>query len=459
MARVKILIIDDEVNTLNSLARAFSLEGYETIAADSGKAALKKLEEERVDLVLSDVVMPEMNGISTLIEIKKINPNLPVIMMSGQANIPTAVEAMSMGAAYFVEKPVSMESLRLTIENVLKMKRLESENRDLRRALEEQYAIVGVGPKYQQLVRNIELAARSNTRVLITGENGTGKELVARAIHRLSNRKDKPFIQVNCAAVPAELIESELFGHEKGSFTGATSQRPGKFELADKGTLFLDEIGDMPLAMQAKLLRVLQEEEFERVGGTRTIRVNVRVIAATNQNLQTLIYESHFRQDLYFRLNVFPILVPPLRERLEDIPELVRHFRDLLCTKNNWKCRSIDPEAIHLLQKYSWPGNVRELKNIIERVLIISTGSTITADDIKSCLPVEVQFVHRTVRSGYTLKSTLDEIEKELIVKQLEINRYHITNTARDLGLERSHLYKKCKSLGIDLARLVRENT
>lgn len=456
MAKIRILIIDDENNTLTSLARAFSLEGYDPIVADSARVALKRLEENRVDLVLCDVVMPMVDGLATLRDIKKLYRQLPVIMMSGQATVSTAVEAIKLGAIDFVEKPVSLEKLHLTIENVLHLERLKSENRELRQALEEQYAMVGQGPKFQQLWRNIELAARSNTRVLIMGENGTGKELVARAIHRLSNRRDKPFIHLNCAAVPAELIESELFGHEKGAFTGATSQRQGKFEAADKGTLMLDEIGDMPLAMQAKLLRVLQEEEFERVGSTKTIRVDVRVVAATNQNLLELIARESFRQDLYFRLNVFPIQVPPLRERLEDIPALAEHYVQAICRKNNWKVKLIDPDALLLLQQHAWPGNIRELRNLIERVLILAPSQTITREDIKAVLPVEAQFSRHIVRTGYTLKSTLEEIEKELILKQLEVNHFHITNTAKDLGLERSHLYKKCKGLGIDLAQLVR---
>lgn len=454
MGKTRILIIDDEVNTLNSLVRAFNLEGYETVVAESGAAALKKIEDPRLDLVLCDVVMPKMDGITTLREMKKVKPNLPVIVMSGQATISTAVEAIKLGAIDFVEKPVSLEKLHLTIENVLTLERLKSENLELRRSLEEQYVIIGQGSKTQQLLKTIELAAPSNARVLITGENGTGKELVARAIHRLSNRKDKPFVQVNCAAVPAELIESELFGHEKGAFTGALTLRQGKFELADKGTLFLDEIGDMPLAMQIKLLRVLQEEEFERVGGGKIIKVNVRVIAATNQNLQDLIEKKRFRQDLYFRLNVFPIYVPPLRERLEDIPLLVDHFVRTLSFKNNWRIKSIDSKAISLLQQHSWPGNIRELRNIIERVLIVSSGDTITVDDIKSVLPIQTQYSQSTIKPGSSLKSTLDEIEKELILRCLDLNDYHITKTAKNLGLERSHLYKKCRSLGIDLTKV-----
>ncbi|MBI3656417.1 MAG: sigma-54-dependent Fis family transcriptional regulator [Acidobacteria bacterium] len=456
MPKIRILIIDDEVNTLTSLSRAFSLEGFDAVVADSGSAALKRLEEHRIDLVLCDVVMPKDDGLATLRNIKKQYVHIPVIMMSGQATVSTAVEAIKLGAIDFIEKPVSLEKLHLTIDNVLHLERLKSENRELRMALEEQHAMVGQGPKFQQLWRNIELAARSNTRVLIMGENGTGKELVARAIHRLSNRHDKPFIHLNCAAVPADLIESELFGHEKGAFTGAIAQRQGKFEMADKGTLMLDEIGDMPLAMQAKLLRVLQEEEFERVGSAKTIRVDVRVVAATNQNLLGLIAKESFRRDLYFRLNVFPIHVPPLRERLEDIPSLFEHYVHSICRKNNWKTKPVEAEAIRLLQLHNWPGNIRELKNLAERVLILSSSPTITAEDVKPVLPTETQFSDRMVRKGYTLKVTLEGIEKELILKQLEINRYHITNTARDLGLERSHLYKKCKGLGIDLAQLVR---
>jgi len=369
-------------------------------------------------------------------------------MMSGQAHIDMAVRATKLGALDFLEKPLSTDKLLLTVENALRLRRLEEENRQLRTRLGK-HELVWTGDTMRALMAQIERVANSETPVCILGETGTGKELVARTLHERSPRRSGPFVTLNCAAVPAELVESELFGHEKGSFTGAAARHAGKFEQADGGTLFLDEIGDMPLPMQAKLLRVLETGEIERVGADRPVSVNVRVIVATHRKLDELVREGKFRQDLYHRVYVFPITLPPLRERREDIPTLVEHFARQVAEQNGWKPVKIAPEAMQRLQAYSWPGNVRELRNAVERMLLFATNNEVTIESVKMALPQE-QGTNHHAGTG-TLSDQVREFEREVILAELERQQHHVTNTAKALGLERSHLDKKCQQLGIDL--------
>src|SRR5690349_22462863 len=361
MKKAHLLIIDDEPNTLASLSRAFRLAGHEATVCDNPARALELVKNQSFDLILSDVVMPGKDGIALLEEIKSLGVTTPVVMMSGQAHIDMAVRATKLGAIDFLEKPISTEKLLLTLENAVRLTRLEQENRELRGSLGK-HELVWRGDVMSRLMAQIERVAASETRVCILGETGTGKELVARTLHEKSQRATGPFITLNCAAVPAELIESELFGHEKGSFTGAAGRHIGKFEQAQGGTIFLDEIGDMPLAMQAKLLRVLEENEVERIGGDKPIRVDVRVVVATHRNLGRLAEDGKFRQDLFHRVYVYPLILPPLRERRQDIPKLIEHFSVQLCSQNGWKPLPFTPEAIEALQGYAWSGNVRELR-------------------------------------------------------------------------------------------------
>jgi DNA-binding NtrC family response regulator len=399
--------------------------------------------------------MPGKTGMDLLEELKKAGVQTPIVLISGQANIEMAVKATRLGALDFLEKPLSTDKLLLTVENALKLSRLEDENRELRHRLGK-HELVGSGPAMKKLLAQIDRVAASETRVCILGETGTGKELVARAIHEKSPRHENAFITLNCAAVPAELIESELFGHEKGSFTGAAGRHVGKFEQAEAGTLFLDEIGDMPVSMQAKLLRVLEEGEVERVGGEKPIKVNVRVIVATHRNLEDLVKKNEFRRDLFHRVYVFPLVLPPLRERPEDFPDLVAHFARQVAAQNNWKQKPFSAEAISALRQYSWPGNVRELRNIVERLVLLSAEDTITAEDVKLVLPTG-----EGVPSGVaaetgqgTLLQRTESFEKKVLLAELRRHNFHMTNVARALGLERSHLYKKCQQLGIDLQSL-----
>jgi len=449
MARSTVLVIDDEPNILTSVRRALELEDYKVEVAGGGRIGLEKLAEREIDLVLLDVMMPGMNGLDVLPKIREKWPSVVVVMMSGNATIETAVNATKLGAYDFVEKPLGSDKLLLTIANALGFSRLKQEKAELEARVLGDFSMLGKSEAMARIFDKIAKTAPSNGRVLITGENGTGKELVARAIHQNSKRSDQPFIKLNCAAIPSELIESELFGHEKGAFTGATQQRRGKFELADGGTLFLDEVGDMNAAAQAKVLRVLQESELERVGGSETIKVNVRVIAATNKKLDEEIAAGRFRQDLLYRLNVVPIELPPLRDRRSDIPELVALFLDQACQSNDMQRMGIESGAISLLMQHDWPGNVRELKNSIERLVILSGDETrIGVQDVKDALPTvrEVRGVHR---AGVSLKDLVASAEREIIIGALANNQKNVSNTAKELCLERSHLYKKMKSLGI----------
>jgi two-component system nitrogen regulation response regulator NtrX len=453
-AKACVLIIDDDANTLASLARAFRLAGHEATVCDNAARALELAKSERFDLILSDVVMPGKDGIALLEDLKNAGVAAPVVMMSGQASIEMAVRATRLGAADFLEKPLSSEKLILTAENALRLARLQEENRDLRRRL-GRHEIVWSSPAMQQVMTQVDRVAASEVRVCIFGETGTGKELVARTVHEKSARRDGPFVTLNCAAVPSELMESELFGHEKGAFTGAAARHIGKFEQAHRGTLFLDEIGDMPLGMQAKLLRVLEEGEIERVGGDRPIRVDVRVVVATHRNLEEQARQGGFRQDLYHRIYVFPVVLPPLRERLEDIPILAGHFAQQVAEQNGWKPKEFTPEALEELRRYSWPGNVRELRNVVERVLLLAPEGAVDAESVRRALPHAAEGSPLAATSG-ELAERVDVFERETILAELKRHNHHMTNTAKSLGLERSHLYKKCEHLGIDL-RAVRK--
>ena len=446
-----LLIVDDDASTLASLARAFRMAGHQATVCDHAVRALELVKSGGFDMMLSDVVMPGKDGLSLLEDLRNLGIALPVVMISGQANIEMAVRATRLGAVDFLEKPLSTDKLLLTVENVLKLKRLEEENRELRQRVGKQ-EIVHTGEAMRRVMAQVDRVAASETRVCVLGETGTGKELIARALHDRSARKSGPFVTLNCAAVPGELIESELFGHEKGSFTGAASRHVGKFEQAHHGTLFLDEIGDMPMVMQAKLLRVLEENQVERVGGDRTIPVDVRVIVATHRNLEDLVKKGAFRQDLYHRIYVYPLSLPALRERAEDIPALAAYFASQVAAQNGWKPRAFQPEAIRDLQRYSWPGNVRELRNVVERLLLLADGAVDRAA-VQLALPAvaaEVPAAGGLPPFTGTLAQRTEAFERETIVAELKRHE-RMTETARALGLERSHLYKKCQALGIDL--------
>jgi DNA-binding NtrC family response regulator len=455
--KAHLLLVDDDPNTLASLSRAFRLAGHEATVCDSAARAVELLRAETFDLILSDVVMPGRSGLELLEDLKKAGVKTPIILISGQANIEMAVKATKLGALDFLEKPLSTDKLLLTVENALRLSRLEDENRELRHRLGK-HELVGSGPAMKRLTTQIERVGASETRVCILGETGTGKELVARAIHEKSARRENPFITLNCAAVPAELIESELFGHEKGAFTGAAARHLGKFEQADGGTLFLDEIGDMPVAMQAKLLRVLEEGEIERVGGDKPIRVNVRVVVATHRNLEDLVKQNTFRRDLFHRIYVFPLALPPLRERPEDFPELTAHFAGQMAAQNGWKEKLFAEDAIAELRKYGWPGNVRELRNVVERLILLAADENITAADVRLILPTSEAASRSAASSSGNANGTLAErteaFEREVMLAEIRRHNFHMTNVARALGLERSHLYKKCQQLGIDLQSL-----
>lgn len=453
--KANLLIVDDEPSTLASLARAFRLAGHEATVCDNAAKALDLAKSENFDLIFSDVVMPSKNGLSLLEDLRREGIETPCVMMSGQAQIEMAVRATKLGAIDFLEKPISTDKLLLTVDNALKLQRLEAENRQLRQRLGH-HQIVWTGEAMKRLMAQVERVAATETRVCILGETGTGKELIARALHERSPRASGPFVPLNCAAVPAELIESELFGHEKGSFTGAAARHLGRFEQASGGTLFLDEIGDMPLAMQAKLLRVLEEGEVERIGTTKPITVDVRVVVATHRDLESLVREGKFRQDLFHRIYVFPLVLPPLRERREDIPALVAHFSAQICAHNNWKAMKFSPAAIEALRRYSWPGNIRELRNAIERLMLLSVGGEVEVEDVRSALGVPGGNSGGTIYSG-TLSQQVEQFEREAILSELKRSEFHMTNVAKTLGLERSHLYKKAEQLGIDIRKARRE--
>jgi two-component system, NtrC family, nitrogen regulation response regulator NtrX len=455
--KAHLLLVDDDPNTLASLSRAFRLAGHEATVCDNAGRALELLRTDSFDLILSDVVMPGKSGLELLEDLKKAGVKTPVVLISGQANIEMAVRATKLGALDFLEKPLSTDKLLVTVENALRLSRLEDENRELRHRLGK-HELIGSGPSMARLLAQIERVAASETRVCILGETGTGKELVARAIHEKSARRESAFVTLNCAAVPAEVIEAELFGHEKGAFTGAAAKHAGKFEQADGGTLFLDEIGDMPVAMQAKLLRVLEEGEVERVGGDKPIRVNVRVLVATHRNLEELVKQNAFRRDLFHRVYVFPLALPPLRERPEDFPDLVAHFARQVAAQNGWKEKTFAEDAIAELRRYSWPGNVRELRNVVERLVLLAGEGAVNGADVRTVLPGASDGTGRaaepSAESSGTLADRTEAFEREVLLAEIRRHNFHMTNVARALGLERSHLYKKCQQLGIDLQSL-----
>ena len=456
--KAHLLIVDDEANTLASLSRAFRLAGHEATVCDNPAKALELAKSQHFDLIFSDVVMPGKDGLTLLEEMKMQGVTTPVVMMSGQAHIEMAVRATRLGAIDFLEKPISTDKLLLTVENTLKLQRLETENQQLRQRVGKHF-IVWKGAAMRRVMAQLERVAASESRVCIQGETGTGKELVARTIHEKSLRVSGPFVTLNCAAVPAELIESELFGHEKGSFTGAAGRHVGKFEQADHGTIFLDEIGDMPLAMQAKLLRVLEEGEVERIGGDKPVAVNVRVLVATHRDLETSVREEKFRQDLFHRIYVFPLLLPPLRERAEDIPGLVEHFSTQVCAQNGWKPIPFTDEAMTALQSYFWPGNVRELRNMTERLMLLATDGHVDLAVVQQAIPKSAAgLINSTIAaSSGPLSDRVQSFEREVILSELKHSQNNVSMAAKSLGLERSHLYKKAEQLGIDLRALRRD--
>ncbi|MDY6989144.1 MAG: sigma-54 dependent transcriptional regulator [Thermodesulfobacteriota bacterium] len=446
-----ILVVDDESSISLALSGILSDEGYETLTAPNGYEALKIIEEQAPDLVLLDIWMPGMDGIETLQEIKRTNPFLQVIIISGHGTIETAVKATKLGAYDFIEKPLSIEKVVVTINNALSFRRLEEENRFLRKKTLEKHSITGNSPTIQAMKKQIATAAPTDAWILIIGENGTGKELVARTIHQMSNRADQSMIDVNCAAIPDEMIESELFGHEKGAIAGASSKKRGKFEIANGGTIFLDEIGDMNLRTQAKILRILQEEKFERIGGGRTLTVDVRVLAASNKDLEQEIEKGTFREDLYYRLNVIPIEVPPLRRRTEDIPLLAETFLRGFAQESDWGQKTMTPAAIDHLKAYSWPGNVRELKNLVERLAIMTQSDVIDESDIPPSYRRRKQATAGVgCFEGASFREAKREFEKAYIRQKLAENNNNISQTADSIGVERSRLHKKIKSFGLN---------
>ena len=443
----KVLIVDDEKSIRDSLEKLLSYEDYAVLTAPEGTAAIDAVRNEVVDIVLLDIKMPGMDGIEVLEELKRMEPFLPVIIISGHGNIDTAVKATKLGAYDFIEKPIDLDRVLLTVRNGIRQGRLARQNIRLKKKMESETRIIGEHQSIKDIMNTIRKVAPTSARVLITGENGTGKELVARKIHELSNRANESFIEVNCAAIPRDLIESELFGHEKGSFTGATDLRIGKFELADEGTLFLDEIGDMSLPAQAKVLRVLQESVLQRVGGSKQIKVDVRVIAASNKNLEKEIEKGTFRKDLFFRLNVVPIEVIPLRERVSDIPVLISYFLEQITFELGIEKKSVSEPLLEELQNYSWPGNVRELRNMIERMCILSRDKVIDLSDMP---PLE------NVGEGETNPFSVDNynefkdmVEKEFFIRKLRENEGNVSRTARKLGMQRSNLYNKLNKYDI----------
>jgi len=450
MPRSTILVIDDEPNILTTVRRSLEIEGFAVEVAGSGGLGLAKMNEHEIDLVLLDVMMPGEGGLSLLPKIRAAHPEAMVIMMSGNATVETAVQATKGGAHDFIEKPLSGDKLLLTVQNALEFGRLTRENARLRERARAEHSMIGRSPTMKAIFDKVAKTAPTSGRVLITGENGTGKELVARALHDLSKRARGPFVKLNCAAIPSELIESELFGHEKGAFTGATKDRRGKFEQADGGSLFLDEVGDMNPSAQAKVLRALQEGELERVGGAETIKVDVRVVAATNKDLSAEIAAGRFREDLYYRLAVVPIEMPPLRARKDDIPALVEHFLELTCARDDRRVKRMAAAAVTLMMQHDWPGNVRELKNVVERLVILTGDADVIGEaDVRDALP-SVRPVKGSYQKGTPFKDLVAAAEREIILAALEAHDHHVSNTAKDLQLERSHLYKKMRALGID---------
>jgi two-component system nitrogen regulation response regulator NtrX len=450
----KILIVDDEENIINSMTPILQDEGHTVFSGKTGGEALDFLSKKEVDLLILDVWLPDADGIDLLGKIKKLYPESAVIMISGHGSIDIAVKSTRMGAFDFLEKPPSLDRLVTSVNNALEQTRLRRENIKLKKKSLVDDEMIGSSSQINEIRDIIRRAAKTNARVLITGESGTGKELVAKAIFQLSNRSDKPFLKMNCAAIPDELIESELFGHEKGSFTGALGRRLGKFEHADGGTLFLDEVSDMSLSAQAKVLRVLQEQQFERVGGNDTITVDVRVIAATNVNIARAIEEGKFREDLYYRLNVIPISMPSLAERREDIDLLANYFLEMFTQEHGTGKKIITDDGMFFLKEYPWSGNVRELKNILERVVIMVPSEEIKSEDIKKNIGSEMRVSLKGIKPiDKSLKDARDDFEKEYITASLKKNDYNLSDTAKELGMERTNLNKKIKQYNINVEK------
>ena len=459
----RVLVIDDEAAIRDSLRMILEYEDYQFVGAASAQEGLDVVRRERPDIVLLDIKMPGMDGMEVLRRLRALDEGLPVVMISGHGNTATAVEAIRSGAIDFLDKPLSSERVIVTLRNVLRQSELSSENRDLKVAMESKYELVGQSPALRSVLEAVQRAAPTNATVLLLGESGVGKELVARTIHHNSPRASQRFVQVNCAAIPEELIESELFGHEKGSFTGATEKQVGKFEQADRGTIFLDEIGDMSQKTQAKVLRVLQEQEVERLGSARTIKVDVRVIAATNKNLEEAIERGEFREDLFFRLNVIPVVVPPLRERREDIPRLVQHFAKGMAEEHNLRPKRFDRPAMDALQRYRWRGNIRELRNTIERLLIMTPSEIVRLEDLPAEIrsgeslrppleadrPVQNSSGDAPAAGPGTLREFKDAAERAYLVQKLRENNWNISRTAELIDTPRSNLYKKLEQYGI----------
>ena len=453
-----ILVVDDEKDIRTSLTGILEDEGYQVGTAASGAEALECARQDLPDLVLLDIWMPGMDGLETLEKLKNLFPQITVVMISGHGTIETAVRTTKLGAFDFIEKPLSLDKVLITVANALRMRELTVENEELKQAAGNEFELIGDSAAMAVLREQIIRVAPTSASVLVTGENGTGKELVARSIHYYSLRRDKPFVAINCAAIPEELIESELFGHEKGAFTGALAQKKGKFDLADGGTLFLDEIGDMSLKTQAKVLRILQERCFERVGGTRLVSVDVRIIAATNKELDEEIRQGRFREDLYYRLNVVPFRVPALRERPADIRLLIPYFMDQFHRREGREPKVFLPETLEMLRSYDWPGNVRELRNIVERILIMTPGRVISPADIPNLAGEQQAYAPASTKTEGalvfgTLREAREEFEREFIVQKLEQNDWNISRTAEVIDLERSNLHRKIKSYGIDIRR------
>ncbi|TFG64055.1 MAG: sigma-54-dependent Fis family transcriptional regulator [Nitrospirales bacterium] len=449
-----ICIVDDEPAILHSLSSILEDEGYQVIVAANGVEGMKVVRSDAPDLVILDIWMPEMDGLETLKRLRSQFPGILVVMMSGHGSIETAVKATKLGAYDYLEKPLDLEKVTILVRNALHQRKLEEENLNLRIQVERRFELIGSSASMNRLRDMIKMAAPANSRVLISGANGTGKELVARAIHLQSPRHNRPFVEINCAAIPETLIESELFGHEKGAFSGATSMKRGKFEFADGGTLFLDEIGDMSLATQAKVLRVLQEQQFTRVGGTKLLNVQVRVIAASNKDLADEIHKGNFREDLYYRLNVLPIVVPTLKERREDIPELAQHFLKMHSEEQGMKPKTFNAQGLEALQKHDWPGNIRELRNLIERLLIMVPKPVIDAGDVEMFLQVRAPtgVPALSVGTNYdSLREARNVFEREVISQKLRENNWNVSKTADELKIERSHLHRKIKLLNVEL--------
>lgn len=451
MSKKTILIVDDEEGIRDTLSGIFEDEGYEVITAKSGEEAIETLKEQTADLALLDIWLPGIDGIETLTQISSIAPNMPVIMISGHGNIDLAVNATRLGAYDFLEKPLSLDKVLIVAKRAVESRRLQEENRQLKINIERKSSLIGNSPVMVQLKQQIELAAQSSSRVLILGESGTGKELAAKLLHEKSPRASESFVEVNCAAIPQELIESELFGHEKGSFTGAAERKTGKFELADKGTLFLDEIGDMTLSTQAKVLRVIETQVFQRVGGNKSIKVDVRIAAATNKNLTEEVKSGNFREDLFFRLNVIPISLPPLRERREDLPMLIEHFISMFASEYGIKPKTLNTDVLKIFKDHDWPGNIRELKNLVERLMIMVPSTAIDKHSIEGLSLFKGQQITREndYFSSPTLRDARDAFEKEFLIRKLAENNWNVSKTAEAIEIERSNLHKKIKAFEI----------